>query len=178
MGWMFTRDLTRKELIADRIREQNAVEMDGTVVGKFTTLAHTARGNALWKVVSITDVDGNEKDRFIALDLLKKQRGYGWGYKDMSEPEHPYYYTCPLKYLDMVPPEKYPGSVKPEWRKEVRAYHAHMNRKLEVGETYALPNRKPSEITLTSIRPLRGEHGGLIYKVQKRMLGDLIPASE
>ena len=46
-----------------------------------------------------------------------------WGYKDLDEAMFPYYFSCPLKYLDMVPIEIYGGH--PEWRERVRAYHAH-----------------------------------------------------
>lgn len=173
MGWSYRKGSTRKDLIEDRIRTQNSTE-DGKVVGRFVVIAHMARGNSLWKVISIEDAEGNETDRFIALDLLKKEKGYGWGYKDLSESMGPYYHTCPLKYLEMVPPEKYPDSINPEWRKEVRAYHEKMNRKLEIGKTYELPNRTPSEITLASIKPLRGWHDGRLYRVQKRMIGDEI----
>lgn len=175
MGWSFRKDSTRKELIADRIREQNAHNKDGEVGGKFTVLAHAARGNVLYKVVSITDLEGKEIERFIAIDLLGKEKGYGWGYKDLSESMHPYYYTCPLKYLDMVPPEKYPGSVNVDWRKEVRAYHARLNRKFEVGKTYTLPDCKPDRVTIISKRPLVGIHNGRRYKVKKAQIGELVP---
>ena len=40
----------------------------------------------------------------------------------MSESVHPYFYYCPLGYLDMVPLEVYGGYA--EWRELVRQYHA------------------------------------------------------
>ncbi|MCK5431218.1 MAG: hypothetical protein KAJ03_00670, partial [Gammaproteobacteria bacterium] len=44
-----------------------------------------------------------------------------WGYKPLSEAEHPYYYTCPLSYLKLAPP------TSPEWREMVRAHHEDVN---------------------------------------------------
>ena len=43
------------------------------------------------------------------------------GIKDMEETAHPYYYSCPLKYLNMVPIDRFGGNAK--WREEVIAHH-------------------------------------------------------
>ena len=40
----------------------------------------------------------------------------------MDESVHPFFYSCPLGYLEMVPIETSGGN--PEWRVGVRAYHA------------------------------------------------------
>jgi hypothetical protein len=41
-----------------------------------------------------------------------------WGHKPMSEEMHPYTYSCPLKFLDMVPSRCW------EWRLKVMGYWA------------------------------------------------------
>jgi hypothetical protein len=51
----------------------------------------------------------------------------GWGYKDLDESMGPYYFSCPLKYLDMVPIDRYGGNA--EWRAGVVAYHERQREK-------------------------------------------------
>jgi hypothetical protein len=55
--------------------------------------------------------------RYIGCHLLESSGGE-WGYKSLDESVHPYYYSCPLRYLDMAPVRS------SEWREGVRAYHA------------------------------------------------------
>jgi hypothetical protein len=45
----------------------------------------------------------------------------------MDESVFPYYFSCPLKYLEMVPLEQYGGNA--EWRKGVQEYHAEKRRR-------------------------------------------------
>lgn len=138
----------------------------------------------LWTVWVRRNADGTERDRFIGCDLLQYQRGQGpgyeWGYKDMCESMHPYYYSCPLKYLDMVP------VACEEWRKGVREYHAKRSRKLAVGETYQaaqglrIGSRRIVSIEVKSLRPLMGtvtfEDGGTEYaRFKKRHVASDVP---
>jgi len=100
-----------------------------------TCLAHCYRGGAfsgvLWAVWERTFIGNGQQakpvERWITCDLLRHQRDYGWGYKDMDESMHPYQYSCPLKYLALVPIETYGGNA--EWREGVRAYHARQREK-------------------------------------------------
>ena len=71
--------------------------------------------------------------RWIACDLLRYERDCGWGYKDLDESMHPYFYSCPLKYLDLVPIEQYGGNV--EWRGFVRSHHARITEKRSARRT-------------------------------------------
>jgi hypothetical protein len=43
---------------------------------------------------------------------------WGWGYKDITESEHPSYFDCPLIYLKMVK-----DTPNEAWRAEVLADH-------------------------------------------------------
>ena len=159
MGWLFTCGLTRRGLIADRIQKENS---NGTL---WQCLAHCLKGNVLWTVWEITR-PGGKQDRFIGCDLLRCQPGYGWGYKDMTESVHPYYYSCPIKYLEMVP-----EVANEEWRQRVRVYREKYRRKLQVGKIYQLISCAIPEITVTRLRPLRGTYAGRTYRLSKRLIG-------
>ena len=122
MGWFFqsgSRDELIKELIESRETEQVSAR----------TVAHSLRGNVLWSVVHVTVKQAGvpnptaERSRcYIACDLLQKCSG-GWGHKPLNEAMHPYYYTCPLRYLRMAP------ATSPEWRERVLAYHSELKAK-------------------------------------------------
>ncbi|MGE6688968.1 hypothetical protein ACQKFE_13385 [Stutzerimonas stutzeri] len=117
MGWYFSRQ-SRSELIAELIAPQEAERARTQVI------AHTLRGNVLWSVVEVTakaagvhrDLAPGQSLRYIRCDLLER-RGGQWGYKPLHESVHPYYYTCPLSYLDLAPEQS------ADWRAGVRAYH-------------------------------------------------------
>jgi hypothetical protein len=51
----------------------------------------------VWEV-SIGDV----VSRYIGCDIIQKKAGE-IRYKGMAEADGPYYYSCPMRYLDMVP---------------------------------------------------------------------------
>jgi hypothetical protein len=126
MGWLFTHGSTRQGLIRERTANWKRTTDDGVLV-KTTCLAHCFRGGrfsgVLWAVWEPTfSKDGHEvqpTERWIACDLLRYQMGYGWGYKDLDESMHPYYYSCPLGYLEMVPVDQYGGNE--QWREGVKA---------------------------------------------------------
>lgn len=121
MGWLVTHGSTLRGQIASRSQGWENDKM------KSECLAKCFKGNVcfsgkLWSVWEQTNKVTGEKKRFILCDLLEYRRDVdGWGYKDMCESMHPYYYDCPLKYLGMVP-DTSEGACA-EWRKEVRAHH-------------------------------------------------------
>jgi len=100
------------------------------MVVKSMCLAHCYRGGAfsgvlwtVWERTFVKDgVEAQQAERWIGCDLLRHQTGFGWGYKDMEESMFPYYFSCPLKYIGMVPIEKFGGHA--EWRENVQRYHA------------------------------------------------------
>lgn len=111
MGWLFTQGQTRRALI------EELTEAETTAEGSFRRcLKHTLRGNVLWTVWEITRTNGSMW-RYIGCDLLQCDKGYGWGYKDLTEADGPFYYSCPPAYLDLVP------EANAEWRETVRAQH-------------------------------------------------------
>ena len=162
MGWDFCPSITTKAAaVADRL----AGYRDGVRVVK-----HSLRGNTLWSVLE--DTKENNK-RIIHCAWLRYGGNDGWGYKTCTESALPYDYSCPLKFLDLVP------EVTDEtWRKRVRAYHALKTVKLEIGRTYPLLNCRIPAITLTSIKPLRGTYDGGLYRVNRKHLDVGLPTPD
>jgi len=163
MGWLMTQGASKSDVIREQTKPQ---ENDKT---KWTCLAHCLRGNVLWTVWEIFRKETDESERFIACYLLRKDEDYGWGYKDMEESMHPYYYSCPMKYLKMVPEV---GCQ--EWRDIVLKEVSKRQRKVEVGEIYTLPNCNIPYITITKVRPLRGDYLGTTYKIRRKQLGEKV----
>lgn len=88
----------------------------GDMLVKSSCLAHCFRGGrfsgVLWSVWERTFEGGKARptERWIQCDLLRYSRSNeGWGYKDMEESMHPYFYSCPLGYLEIVPLETFRG---------------------------------------------------------------------
>jgi len=157
MGWYYGIDNSKKDVI----REVTA----DTVFEKGTsrTLRKCVKGNVLWSVREVNLKDGNVQ-KFIECNLLDKSDG-NWGYKPMDESMGPYYYTCPLAYLEMVP------AANEKWREEVRKHHARISsgkdalRSLAIGDDVVLrQGHTPNRLTLASRKPLRGYAGGLLYR--------------
>ena len=96
MGWLFTQGQTLKELIQRQTKGWENTQPDGTVI-KNICLRHCYRGGAFsgvfWTVWERTFTKEGQPvkpaDRSIGCDLLRFQKGYGWGYKDMAESMHP-----------------------------------------------------------------------------------------
>jgi len=119
MGWYY-QHTSRKQLVAeltrDRISEAETVQT--------RCLKSCYRGNpfsgVLWTVWERTFPD-RHIERWIGCDLLRYDRQSGWGHKPMEEACGPYYYSCPLGYLQLVPIEVYGGNEG--WRVGVQSYH-------------------------------------------------------
>jgi len=163
-----TQGQTRAELIERRTRPW---ENNGLTA---RCLAHACVGNVLWTVWEHRRANG-ATERYIGCDLMAGQRGYGWGYKDMCESMGPCYYSCPLKYLDLAPEPE--GPYAKGWRAKVREHHARLAatnaklRDLKVGDTIPLVGCKVPEVTIVSVRPLRGTYGGARYRIPRKVLG-------
>jgi hypothetical protein len=158
MGWTHTEGATRADVI-------NYLTRDGIFGEGAKCLKKATRGNVLWAVIEV-----KPDDRFILCALLSCEKGFGWGYKDMTESMHPYYYSCPVSFLEMVPVACQP------WRDGVLAAAAKARRKFKVGVWYTLPGRRPNKVRIESVSPLRGRgEDGLLYRVSSKFLGEEIP---
>jgi len=123
MGWTFVR-ASRDQLIQELISPQE------TVLARSIVIDHALNGKVLWTVVRVTakqvgvmNLAVGESICYIGCDVLESA-GLEWGYKSLDESVHPYYYSCPLRYLDMAPERC------PKWRENVRAYHAWQSQAL------------------------------------------------
>lgn len=111
MGTYYTDGASRRDIVADLTKGWESE------TARSVTLKNCLRGNVLWTVEEVTP-KGDKGDRFIGCYLLRPHPR-GWGYKPMSESMGPYYYTCPLGYLNMVP------VADAAWREDVRSTHAN-----------------------------------------------------
>lgn len=107
MGWLFGWN-TRKELV-DHLCESNGV----------TTLKRRFVGNTLYTVNAYKQADGTVI-KYACVYLLKGRSNTrdGWGYKDMDETMHPYYYDFPANWLDLLSPTDSENAKA--WRQAVR----------------------------------------------------------
>lgn len=121
MGWLFCKQ-SKNDLIRELIKPSETEDVSAK------TIAHTVcfEGyHVLWSVVEITakvedkplGLTPGQTTRLIRCDLLDVY-GEQWGYKSLDETVYPYYFSCPLSYLDMAPERCH------TWRERVRAYHA------------------------------------------------------
>jgi len=121
MGWTSCETWKRQgDVVKALLKERTAtwLMMNGVWV-KDECLSHTVTTRGMWSVwerAHLSRLDARV-ERFITFDLMERTP-HGWAYKDMDEMVHPYYYDCPLEYLDMAP------VACEEWRAKVREYWA------------------------------------------------------
>ena len=100
MGWDSCSNWTTKNDVVQSVLK------DGDVV------EHTLRGNTLWAIHK--NMSGHI---FIACHIMEKHGGC-YSVKSMSVDMHPYFYDCPLKYLDVVACDGNASGMA--WRAKVR----------------------------------------------------------
>ncbi len=127
MGWYGNNNrLNRKDLIAELTEDHNfpvgEKEEKRHIEGK--CLKHCFRGGSfsgvlwsVWEKKRFKDKVLVETIRYIVCDLFRYDKGDGWFYKPMDESMNPFYYSCPLGYLNMVP------VASEDWRVGVKRYH-------------------------------------------------------
>lgn len=170
MGWLVGWD-SKKDVVEHLKRQVGERLVRAAVVGR-----------VLWTVEK-TDLPPGS---FIGCYLLDGGRGPGisdprWGYKDICESMGPAEVTCPLAYLEMVPPPG--GEYAAGWRERVRRYHAERAERSAAGRT-AQPGDevvlcegcKPGRLTVLS------KHGaglrcrgpdGRVYRVATRLVASV-----
>ncbi|TCG09206.1 hypothetical protein BZM27_06680 [Paraburkholderia steynii] len=164
MGWLFSHGQTRAQLIARITRNE---EHDDCAR---RCLRHCSSGNVLWTVWEI-ERPGDTPLRYIGCDLLAWDKGCaGWGYKDLCEEMEPFYYSCPLAYLEIVPP------ASPAWREKVRAWHAARSRVLTPGDMLTLKGLSITEAVVVSQRHRTWivESGGQLFLFPPRLFHHIV----
>ena len=111
MGWSFAmRDTGRKAHIESLTSAKHF--SNGYVPITFRVV-----GNHVWQLVQRPD-----GTKFITLDLIAKERGGGWGYKNLDEDGEPYFVDCPLTLIRQADP---PATANAEaWRANAEAWRA------------------------------------------------------
>ena len=151
MGYLSSRQ-TKAQLV-DRIKYDNMTIKDWSLVG-----------NHLWGLYP------HEGKLLIHLFLLQPCGDFEWGFKVIGEQAHPYYYTCPLKFL------KKAEVLSQEWRDNVMEYHANKPKrtsiKFNVGDVIRLVNCNVKQVEITSVKPLLGMDisSGIIYSIPKKYI--------
>lgn len=164
MGWYYSHDASRRDII-DELTPDRVT--DGKV---FRTLRKCFRGNTMYALHE-SGPEGETK-KWIGVYLLQRS-DIGWGYKPMDETMHPYYFDCPVSYLDAADEPASEDARK--WREEVRARAAaRAAKKPKVGETWSLRGCRIDSVRITELKPLRGYHGGTLYRIKRSLLGEKI----
>jgi hypothetical protein len=155
MGWYFTNWATRKDIIEELTSDTDETGRESGRRFRRVCLAKCYKGAAyagvLYAVIrqDIMEADATEwteGEPFILVAMLRHSKHDGipaWGYKEMCESMHPYYYGCPLSYLDMAP------VANQEWRDQTR--EAWAERKAKAAKRREA--RKAAEADLAGMRP-------------------------
>lgn len=110
MGWdsqkAATPDSIRAALVETRTWDAGE-SGEGTV----TSLASHEHGTIFWQVIEYTYTKG-DPTRHIRCTIIE-----GNSHKVLTAEMHPYYYSCPLEFLDRVPVES------EKWRAGVHEWH-------------------------------------------------------
>ena len=118
MGWLFSHQ-TKEDLLRKLLAPTSAF------AGSTEVLAHAVSGNELWTVVKRTfhlagfyfGKPAGHSITMIELHLLDCSAGQ-WGYKTIPEKAGPFYYGCPLEFLDLAHDE-----TNQEWRDRLTQEH-------------------------------------------------------
>lgn len=159
MGWTITPGAKRCDVIEERTTsyEDNLQRRE--------CLARAVRGKVLWTVWEVTSKRDGRTQRYIGCDILGTDGEGNHGYKDECESVGPCYYSCPLKFLQMVPEVACEG-----WRQKVREFHARTGQKIVVGQKLNLAGAGIPYVTVTSVKPLKGTYLGTTYRIPRRFL--------
>lgn len=168
--------------IVYRATKDQAVHDELQKVGTFASvLAHRSMGNRLWFLAQ--NRSGEHAGRiWIGLTLIDCRHGQA-AIKNMDESCGPYYFDCPLVFLDRADPPT--GPYAGPWREKVREFHANRTAK----RTAIRPGLRISYGDHTYVlRCCLGRRGwdvaresdGLIFRMKSRQLGDaaVLPSPE
>jgi hypothetical protein len=162
MGWYYTDGASRSDIIDELTKEQVT---ESTV---FRTLRKCFRGNTMYALHESGPPEG-PMTKWLSVYLLQRHKD-SWGYKPLPETALPYYFDCPLSYLDEADPAA--NEDAKEWRRTVReAAEKRAAKKPAVGDTWTLEGCRIKEVEITSVRPLRGKANGTTYRIKRTLLG-------
>lgn len=122
MGWTEIHDTptkTRAEMVREELSQ--AATPDNPRAWGFEYM--TERGSAVYAIAWHDPATGPR--RYYGLVCLTTRRAGYFGYKEITEDCHPYYYAAPLRMLDMLDmlAPNPPGRAA-QWRAKCREHHA------------------------------------------------------
>jgi len=153
MGWDFrTLPCDKQEIIEECVKSICSMEC----------LKHSVQGNELWSVWQKKD-----GTRVILLFLLAS-KDRCWGYKEIAEESGPYYYKCPMGFLEMA------AVANQDWRNKVYEYHDRRLRnlsalkKIRLGTIVTL-DVPDNDFRVTHMNPFLGVNtkSGRLYRLVK-----------
>jgi hypothetical protein len=162
MGFLITKQ-SKAELVAELKRNYSTITEWSLV------------GNHLWGLYPVTTTHGGKfaiGDLVIHLFLIKSFGDGGYGYKCLSESARPYYYTCPLKFLDKA------VELSADWRNDVRTHHktkaerASAMKRIKVGDTITLRNTTLKSVRVIALKPMLGidETNNRTYRIPSKFI--------
>ncbi len=170
MGWLFPLHTITKKLLVDQVKA------DWQASG-YTIHSTKAVAKGLW-ILGTTK--GSDKP-IIVFYLMEKAQGV-WGYKDLDESMHPYYYDCPVAWLAEAP------VASPAWRDGVIAHHDRKKELLEkaskivAGKLYAVSGNWKAGgmpikfVYVISTKPFRGTVNGYNSRIPRKMVAAMSEA--
>lgn len=179
MGWTFPYGATRRQVIDELTREQT-----NAAGGYFRTLRKCLRGNTMYALHETGPKPDGSSQKWIGVYLLQRDARDGtWGYKDMDESMHPYYYNCPVSYLNEADEATTKGAK--EWRAEVRRQAEERKKqnakKPKKGEVWSCRGRNCKKIRILNVQGRRIEAlnltGGGMYRIPKKLLGERLESA-
>jgi len=182
MGWTYPHGATRRQIIEELTPEERSYG-ESVGGGFFRTLRHCCRGNVLYALHESVKGDGSSW-KWIGVYLLQRDNRDGsWGYKDMDESMHPYYYNCPVSYLDAAD-EPTTQDAK-TWRAEVRRQAEERKKqnakRPEKGQVWSCYGANCKKIRIVEVKGRRivadNLTGGGRYRILKKLLGERLEAS-
>ena len=164
MGWSFSCNDTGRKAHIESLTSARHFS-DG-----YTPITHRVVGSHVWQLVQRPN-----GAKFIALDLIAKERGGGWGYKNMDEDCGPFYYDCPLALLDKADP---PATANAEaWRAKVYEYadrQKRLKREMSTLKPGVVLVVGPCQYTLLNDLGRSGwrakDSGGAYWRLTKRFI--------
>jgi len=173
MGWLYLYECDTKASIREHIlRDLTSDNEHGTR----RVLKHRTVGNHLWLAYESVPKSPEYKPvRCVVLCLLAKDKGH-WGYKDMDETMHPYFYDCPNAIVEATGPTTHEQALK--WRAKVDEYHAQKKakrelfKKVKVGVVVELKGCTPNTFRVSNLAPFQGYEvtTGRLYRLKKSKL--------
>lgn len=101
MGWSFDCiDYGRKNFI-NRLFSKENLNSDSEMATR-TSLGISDKGSHVWELFQVHYKKANRTETKVACTLIRKERGGGWGDKNIGYGHHSGLFDCPKKFLNAI----------------------------------------------------------------------------